>query len=223
MTRTHALSVAGGAAVAVSGSVYMLPGGRRVARPRAARRGAADPSRRAHLRPVAGIIDRGPGELLHHYMGTGTLKGIRPVRRRPRQAPTRRRHRCSTSKRPQRSLVIVLYEERPASQVVKCPRDRSRRDVQPLDEVLVVVLQPNGAEADGGVDRRSGIGCVRRVDAAGGDADSVDLTEAPQPDSSIRDIERPSPACSGVKDSQSTPCRSSDQPEAILTSTDDCR
>ncbi len=29
------------------------------------------------LRPVAGLIDRGPGELLHHYMETGMLQGIK--------------------------------------------------------------------------------------------------------------------------------------------------
>ena len=29
------------------------------------------------LRPVAGLIDRGPGELLHHYMESGMLKGIK--------------------------------------------------------------------------------------------------------------------------------------------------
>ena len=29
------------------------------------------------LWPVAALIERGPGELLHHYMETGMLKGIK--------------------------------------------------------------------------------------------------------------------------------------------------
>ena len=29
------------------------------------------------LGPLAGLVDRGPGELLHHYMETGMLKGIK--------------------------------------------------------------------------------------------------------------------------------------------------
>jgi len=29
------------------------------------------------LWPIAALIDRGPGELLHHYMERGMLKGIK--------------------------------------------------------------------------------------------------------------------------------------------------
>lgn len=39
------------------------------------------------LRPLAGLVDRGPGELLHHYMETGMLKGIKA---RVEAAPTAR-------------------------------------------------------------------------------------------------------------------------------------
>jgi hypothetical protein len=41
------------------------------------------------LAPVAGLIDRGPGELLHHYMEAGMLKGIKARVERGRLAPAR--------------------------------------------------------------------------------------------------------------------------------------
>ena len=40
------------------------------------------------LRPLASLIDRGPGELLHHYMETGMLKGIKARAESTREAET---------------------------------------------------------------------------------------------------------------------------------------
>jgi hypothetical protein len=61
------------------------------------------------LRPIAAVIDRGPGELLHHYMETGMLKGLKArvevahargttgVRTSGRQAPVAKAATASTS------------------------------------------------------------------------------------------------------------------------------